>query len=434
MRKYINRKVFKEITKVSIGYFLTVFGALIGIRILTNFLSPNQYGELSLGITTGTLIYTIFLAPLSSGITRYISIAREKKETSLFLKSSYNLFLKLTIFLALFSLLVIILIYFLGFHKWVNLAIASIGFGFVYSFNNVIVSLQISYRKRGIVSFYQGLITIMRFLFAIILIMIFGASSEAAMFGQLTGLFLVLISQYYFIKSTLNKEISKENQSDLDINWGSKIIQFSIPLMSLGFLNWLRLAFEKWGLVFFANYDDSAVGYYSIIYQYGYYPISLVVSLFISYLRPIYFEKAGDDNKKLKSTYRIGIKIFIFAFLSLFTIVIITFYNRDFIFTIILNKNYLSISYLIGPMMMSALFSESTNFVSLLLQTKNNTKKLFLPNASTYISGIIFSIFGLYYLGLYGLVFASLINSMLTFSIFVYICSSEFKKIDLNLS
>ena len=84
--------------------------------------------------------------------------------------------------------------------------------------------------------------------------------------------------------------------------------------------------------------------------------------------------------------------------------------------------------------MMSALFSESTNFVSLLLQTKNNTKKLFLPNASTYISGIIFSIFGLYYLGLYGLVFASLINSMLTFSIFVYLCISEFKKIDLNLN
>ena len=198
-------------------------------------------------------------------------------------------------------------------------------------------------------------------------------------------------------------------------------------------MNWLRLAFEKWGLVFFSNYDDSAVGYYSIIYQYGYYPISLVVSLFISYLRPIYFEKAGDDNKKLKYTYSIGIKIFVFAFFFLFTIVIITFYNRDLIFTIILNKNYLSISYLIGPMMMSALFNESTNFVALLLQTKNNTKKLFFPNAATYTTGIMFSIFGLYYLGLYGLVFASLINSMLKFLIFVYLCSSEFKKINFNL-
>ena len=68
-----------------------------------------------------------------------------------------------------------------------------------------------------------------------------------------------------------------------------------------------------------------------------------------------------------------------------------------------------------------------------LLQTKNNTKKLFFPNALTYISGIIFSIFGLYFLGLYGLVFASLINSMFKFSIFVYLCGSEYKKIDLNL-
>ena len=363
MRKYITYKVVKEITKVSIGYFFLVFGPLIGVRILTYFLAPSQYGELSLGITTGCLIFTIFFGPLSSGISRYISIAREKKETNLFLKSSFNLFLKLTIFLILFSFLVIIVIYLLGFQRWLNLAIASIGFGFVYSLNNLIINIQASYRKRGIVSFYQGLTTIMRFLFAILLIIIFGASSEAALFGQLIGLSLVLSSQYYYIKSTLNKENRRENHSGLDIDWDSKIMQFSIPLMSLGFLNWLRLAFEKWGLVFFTNYN-SAVGYYAIIYQYGYYPISLLVSLLISYLRPIYFEKAGDNNKKLKSTYTIGMKIFFFSFLALFILVIITFYNRDFIFKIILNKKYLGISYLIGPMMMSSLFNESTYFVS----------------------------------------------------------------------
>ena len=77
----------------------------------------------------------------------------------------------------------------------------------LYGFNNIIITLQSIYRTRRIVSFHQGLMTIMRFLFAILFIKIFGSSSEAAMYGQFIGLFLVLFSQYYFLKSTLKKKL-----------------------------------------------------------------------------------------------------------------------------------------------------------------------------------------------------------------------------------
>jgi hypothetical protein len=73
-------------------------------------------------------------------------------------------------------------------------------------------------------------------------------------------------------------------------------------------------------------------------------------------------------------------------------------------------------------MMMSALFNESTSFISLLLQTKKNTEKVLLPNAITHISGMLLSILGIYFGGLYGLVFASLINSILKLSFFSYLC------------
>ncbi len=430
--KYLNNRILGEITSISAGYFLTVLGALVGIRIITNFLSPSQYGELSLGITTGCLLYSIFFGPLSNGVSRFLSIARKKRQTNLFLKISFNIFTKINIFLALFSFLIIIFFYILGITEWMNLAIASIGFGFLYGFNNIIITLQSIYRTRGIVSFHQGLMTIMRFLFAIFFIKIFGSSSEAAMYGQFVGLSLVFFSQYYFLKSTLKKEIRNDIDSSPNFNWDLKIIKYTIPLVGLGFVSWLRLAFEKWGLLFFTDYD-SAVGFYAIIYQYGYYPISIIVGVLTNYLRPIYFDKAGDDNKKLKLTFRIGIKIFVFSFISLFILVIVIFYNRDFIFKIILNENYFNIAYLIGPMMMTALFNESTFFISLLLQTKKNTKMVFLPNAITHISGILLSILGLYFGGLYGLVFASLINSIFKFLFFTFLCISEYKKIDIYL-
>ena len=87
----------------------------------------------------------------------------------------------------------------------------------------------------------------------------------------------------------------------------------------------------------------------------------------------------------------------------------------------------MNIDYLIGPMMMTALFNESTFFISLLLQTKKNTKIVFLPNATTHISGILLSILGLYFGGLYGLVFSSLINSIFKF-FFHILCIANIKK------
>ena len=138
------------------------------------------------------------MGPLSNGVSRFLSLARKKRQTSLFLKISFNIFSKINIFLALFSFLKIIFFYILGIKEWINLAIASIGFGFLYGFNNIIITLQSIYRTRGIVSFHQGLMTIMRFLFAILFIKIFGSSSEAAMYGQFIGLSLVFSHNIIF--------------------------------------------------------------------------------------------------------------------------------------------------------------------------------------------------------------------------------------------
>ena len=97
-------KSIKELSSISIGYLFTALGGLLGVRILTAYLTPSQYGELSLGITMGGVIYSVFFGPLTNGITRFFPIAKEKKEISFYLFNVFNIIIKGSSFICLISL------------------------------------------------------------------------------------------------------------------------------------------------------------------------------------------------------------------------------------------------------------------------------------------------------------------------------------------
>ncbi len=426
----INRlkKATKEISSISLGYFFTAIGGLLGVRILTAYLTPSQYGELALGITMGGFFYSVLIGPLTNGITRFFSIAKEKKEIRFYLFNVFKIILKSSTLISLLSLIVIILIFFSGNLEWLNLAILSIAFGLIYSLNNLILGLQIATRERLKVSLNQALITFSRFFIAVLFIKLFGASGKVAMFGQFIGLIIVFIIQINLLIPDLRRYISKEVTKTREVDWQKKIISFSRPLIIIGSLNWIRIAAEKWGIIFFTNYDE-ALGYYAIIYQFGYYPISLLINLLTNYLKPIYFERAGDNKERLLSTYILGIKIFISILIAFTFLIYFVFNYRDIIFDIILDDKYKSVSYLIGIMMMSSLLNESTSFVTLLMQTKRDTKTLLKPNALSYILGLLLTLTGAYLYGLYGVVLASLLNSSIRFIYFSLLCKNHYKKL-----
>ena len=95
----------------------------------------------------------------------------------------------------------------------------------------------------------------------------------------------------------------------------------------------------------------------------------------------------------------------------------------------ILDEKYKSVSYLIGVMMMSSLLNESTSFVTLLMQTKRDTKPLLKPNLLSYLLGLLLTLTGAYLYGLYGVVLASIVNSSIRFIYFSFLCKNHYKKL-----
>ena len=419
----------REISWITFGEILTIIGGLLGIRLLTNFLTPSQYGELSLGLTLGVMINSVFIGPVSNGFSRFFWAAKLEQDSSNYFKAVFNIVLKVFILILFFSFLLIVIFSSFEYQKWINLIIASLFFGCFYSLNNMLNNIQNASRKRYIVAIHKGLMTISRFLFAILLIKFFGKTTINAIYGQAFGMLIVLLSQSFFLKRLVDQNSIGDIKEKLINIWELRIIKYSWPFATWGILSWFVNSIDKWALHFFSN--PETVGLYATIYQIGFYPISILISLITSYIEPIYYQKVGDgnDSMKLKSTYRLAMRNNFILIGLLLVIVLMGFYFHEIIFSILVDQKYKSVSYLLGPMMLISLIEGMSRVISTILQTKKETKSLILPNCVTGLTGITLSLIGAYFYDIKGILFGSFINVIFRYIWFYCLSRQQYKNL-----
>ena len=85
------RRPGKESFWIAAGNAAAVLGGLAGIRILTELMTPAEYGELALGVTIAVFANQIFSGPLSGGATRFYSLAVERGELRYYLRAVYEM-------------------------------------------------------------------------------------------------------------------------------------------------------------------------------------------------------------------------------------------------------------------------------------------------------------------------------------------------------
>ncbi len=67
-----------EASWVATGQALSFLGGLIGIKLLTNVMSPESYGELALGLSIAGMVNMFLFGPLGQVVLRFHSICNEK--------------------------------------------------------------------------------------------------------------------------------------------------------------------------------------------------------------------------------------------------------------------------------------------------------------------------------------------------------------------
>ena len=102
------------------GQVASVIGALVLVRMLTEYLDPAQFGQLALGLTLAGLVNQTVLGGITAGIGRYYSIAADRQDLGAYLLATRYLLAYSTVAVAAITLMLMTSLYWLGYSQWIG--------------------------------------------------------------------------------------------------------------------------------------------------------------------------------------------------------------------------------------------------------------------------------------------------------------------------
>ncbi len=417
MKSNLNR-LGKELFLVGVGQAVAAVGSIVGVRLMTGALPPETYGEVALAITFVTLMTQLLIGPLSASLTRYYNFALEKNELPGFLGSSSTLALKIS--LATVLIFTVGGAYFFLSHQsdYLPLVFFTLAFALVSGINTLLDSIQTAARQRAVVAWHQGMGQWLRYLAAVGLVLILGSYPATAMAGYTLAAVLVLGSQIYFLQRKLPAISLIQSKPAAD--WTDRILHYSIPFASWGIFTWLQLSSDRWALQTFSSMQ--AVGFYTVLWQLGYYPLMMAANVFAQFAEPVLFRQAGDgtQQERIDRAQRNTRRILVGAFISVALAVVAAAFLHPFIFELFAAPAYRSVSGFLPIMVLSGGMFACGQIASMTQLNRGASRALLWPKITTAIAGTLFNILGAAWMGLAGVVYAGAVFSIL-YLLWVYL-------------
>lgn len=423
------RRLSKEGFWIILGQVIAMLGSLVGVGLLTGMMPPAAFGELALGMTVATLVGQTVIGPLGNGVTRFYAPAMEQSDLGGYFKSVRRMVLWSTGFIILSALLTVVGLITLRRSEWIPIFIAAFLFAILSGCNSLLNGMQNAARQRSVAALHQGMESWARFLGAAGLMMFLGISSVFAMVGYCIASFLVLLSQFYFFKKNI---IDFHGKASDQLKWQNSIWKYSLPFASWGLFTWAQLASDRWALQFFTTTKD--VGLYAVLYQLGYFPMSMATGMAVQLLTPIFYQRAGDasDFRRNANVSDLSWRLTAFALGVTAISFILALLLHAQIFNILVGKEYASISYLFPWMLLAGGIFAAGQTITLNIMSRMKTRSMVKAKIVTAIFGICFNYAGAYMFGIKGVVFAGVLFASLHF-LWVAILSKKVDKESLGV-
>jgi len=418
----------KETFLVATGQAGSALGGLFGIYMLTHLLDPDEYGALALAMTLSAFIQQVVIGPISFAALRFYVAASEANTLPEYLaaiKMESGTRIRL---LAIVGLLASLCMLLLGWQPEGKLAATSVFFGLFSSYSSIIEGIQTGARRRGIVALHMTLGTFLRFAFAGLIVVAFAPTSAAAMSGFAIAAMLILTSQSYFLNLKIKKGCDL-SQKELWA-WRTRIKDYTWPFSIWGVPAWLQVSSERWALK--ASGSSYEVGLFSVLYQVGYYPISLLITVITQAVAPVLLGKASmevthDRQKEIITLSRI----------SFWTVLVITAFGLglaywwgDSIFRILTDEDYHEATrYLVWMVLAAGLFG-ANQIIEIMILAGQDSSKLLFPKLLFAGTGITLNILLSYFWGMAGIIAANIFASCVFMAILLHL--ARLKIIALN--
>lgn len=406
------RPFFKEAVIVGFGQIMSLVVTFIGIRVLTELITPYHYGLLALFLSIFQFGQLAMFGPYSQGTLRFYSYAKEKGQLQLLESITRKKFVRF----AAITLLIFTGIFFLSnvVSFFSNLQIATIAILTVYTVSSGLESTFLGVlnaaRRRVASVLHSTAGKILRFGLAAVLIYFFVNDSLLALLAYTISSITIIFFLYRYYRRVIypyEKESIPATSEQREF-FVRKLNNYYIPFSIWGIAYWLQIGSERWALEFFASTDE--VGLYNAIYQVGFQPGYMGVGLLTAFLGPIFFEKAGsgDEKKKLEKISRYNNYFVAMLSVIFLAAIALSYYFHDYFFTILVAKDFRSISYMFPVCLAAGGFYGVSQLLVLNLLSAFQTRKLMFIQITTSIIGIALNFLLAKFYAAEGVIFALL--------------------------
>ena len=388
---------------IIIGQIASVAGSLVCVRILTGYLTPEQYGELALANTIGDLIGQVFTGGLVLGIGRFYSIALEQADLHQYLRASRLCMGRAMLAVLCVAIATIIVMGLFKVWAWIPLTLTCLIVAAVTSCNSALSSIQNAARQRRLVALHSAGAAWLKIALAASFLSLFGIFATVAAASSAVTILCVTGSQLYFLRH-LTRQHSRDSTANTATQWGKEIWAFALPLSAWGLFTWIQQSSDRWALQTFAT--TAELGQYAALFSLGYTPISVMSGLLLTLVAPVAYQRAGSRTTD-EGTRHVGSMLLrLTAVTVCLTLVaaVVAWMFHGWLFGWIVAPAYRSKSYLLPWVVIAGGFFCAGQVLALNQLVKLQTRSLLVPKIATAALAVAMNFVGAHYFGVDGVV------------------------------
>lgn len=386
---------------------MSLAGTLIGVRVLTEYLSPSAYGVLGLSLTIVALYTEVIIGGLVGAFTRFYSIASKAEDVLGYVRGVRNLLL---VAIAVGMSLVLVLIPFLLIGiEGVSLATALVVavFAVLFGSNAALNAVLNGARRRSLVALNSMVDAWLKIGLAVLAINWFGSTATSVLMAYAVSLTLVLTLQIYRVSQLRDSGKSSEQRQ-----WAYEMFLFAWPASIWGVFTWAQLVVDRWSLQFF--YSTAEVGLYATVLQLGYFPMSLSMGMLGTFLTPIIFAKTDDQSRRMDETQDVmwG-KVFLWGVMATIVSALIGWSLKDLIFNLFTAEAFRGMSVYLPAMVLAGGLYGTASLLQVRLMSHMRMVQLAKIMVASALFGVLLTLWLASVWGVYGVVLAKVLFSVI---------------------
>lgn len=270
---------------------------LAGVRLLTEFIPPKIYGTVALMIGLAVLFNSFLCAPFLQAAYRFYPEAVCRGDMSVLRRTIYGLLSKSVIALVVTILLVGIIYCSLKDVSYIVVLVLA-GLLVVEIYRQLELSFLGAARRQRAVALWQTAEAFCKPTFAILAVVLLGATSGSVLLGYVTATGGILLCMH-LLPFKLKGIDNSNARGNVDEHMKKAIRRYALPLMPLALVGWVSSLSDRYIIGILLGSEQ--VGIYSAAYGLIHKAVLMACGIITLTLVPVYNHAVSEQNSYVES-------------------------------------------------------------------------------------------------------------------------------------